>query len=591
MTVQPDRCDADLPPAQAGYLGAGWNFACQDWADKLRTGQTPIAEFPIDAVEGNAAVRLYDELRLPDVIGQPRLADVGGDWFRDIIRVAFGSYDVEAEIRRIGEVFILVPKKNSKTTNAAALGLVCLLMNRRPNIQGAIFAPTQEVATICFNQMVGMIQADEYLTRRFKININEKTITDLHRDERTGLFLHATLKVQSLDVKVSTGGILAFAIIDELHVMGQMTHAARVIAQIRGGMITNPESLLVIITTQSDKPPAGVFKEELDYARGVRDGTITDKVRILPVLYEFTEAIQTSADKQWRNPDLWPMVLPNLGRSFTLPTLRALYAQARDKGIEAEAIWASQHLNIQIGLGLHTDRWIGADFWIGAADPGLNLDTILATSDVCTIGVDGGGMDDLFALAVIGRHAVTRRWQAWVRAWADPIVLERRKSIAPQLEGFGRDGDLHFGESTVHEAEAAEICARVFKAGLLPAENAIGLDAFGIAGLRDALAMLEVPDQMIVGIGQGYKLQQAVLTLPRKLKDRSLRHGGQPIMAWCVGNAKAQLRGSNTVITKEAAGVAKIDPLVALFNAAILMFANPQTRTASYLDTEELMVF
>ena len=591
MTVQPDRFDADPPPAQAGSLGAGWNFACPDWAEKLRAGQTPIATFPIDEIEGNAAVRLYDELRLPDVIGQPRLATAGGQWFRDIIRNAFGSYNAEKAIRRIREVFILVPKKNSKTTNCAALGLVCLMMNRRPNILGAIFAPTQEVAIRCFDQMVGMIGADEYLTRRFKINHNEKSITDLSRDETTGLFMHATLKVLTLDVKVSTGAILAFAIIDELHVMGQMGQASRVLAQIRGGMITNPESLLVIITTQSDKSPAGVFESELQYARGVRDGRITEEVRMLPVLYEFTEETQTSSTKGWRDQSLWPLVLPNLGRGFDLPELTALYVQAREKGIEHEAVWASQHLNIQIGLGLHTDRWIGADFWLGAVQKGLTLDKILASSDVCTIGVDGGGMDDLFALAVIGRHAQTRRWQTWCRAWADPIVLDRRKSIAPQLQTFEGQGDLHMGESALHEAEAAEICDQIFRAGLLPAESGIGLDAFGIAGLRDALAMLGIPEEMIVGVGQGYKLQQAVLTLPRKLKDRSLVHGGQEIMTWCVSNAKAQLRGSNTVITKEAAGVAKIDPLIALFNAAILMFANPESRGASYLETEEVMVF
>lgn len=573
------------------FNDAAWSFACPDWADKLQAGQTPIPEFPINAAQGNAAVKLYNKLRLPDVIGQPLLAEVGGDWFRDIIRVAFGSYDPDAAIRRIGEIFCLVPKKNSKTTNAAALGLVCLMMNRRPNILGAIIAPTQEVASICFDQMVGMIQADEYLERRFKVSQTDKTITDLHRDERTGLFLNAQLKVQSCDVKVGTGGILAFAIIDELHVMAQMANASRVIAQIRGGMVTNPESLLVIITTQSDRPPAGVFKTELAYARGVRDGRITQEVRMLPILYEFPEAIQTSADKKWRDQSLWPMVLPNLGLSITLQMLSAQYNQAREKGIEDEAVWASQHLNIEIGLGLHTDRWIGADFWLGAGQAGLTLDAILDTSDVCTIGVDGGGMDDLFALAVIGRHAVTRQWQAWVQAWADPIVLERRKAIAPQLEEFSRIGDLHIGPSAQHEAEAADICSRVFEAGLLPAENGIGLDVFGIAGLREELMLRQLPEAAICGIGQGYKLQQAVLSLPRKFKDKSLRHCAQPIMAWAVANAKAQLRGSNVVITKEAAGVAKIDPLIALLNAAILMFNSPAPQGQSYLETEELMVF
>lgn len=48
-------------------------------------------------------------------------------------------------------------------------------------------------------------------------------------------------------------------------------------------------------------------------------------------------------------------------------------------------------------------------------------------------------------------------------------------------------------------------------------------------------------------------------------------------MAWVVGNARTELRGNNYVVTKMAAGSAKIDPLMATFNAAMLMFNNPES--------------
>jgi phage terminase large subunit-like protein len=64
--------------------------------------------------------------------------------------------------------------------------------------------------------------------------------------------------------------------------------------------------------------------------------------------------------------------------------------------------------------------------------------------------------------------------------------------------------------------------------------------------------------------------------VPLKLEDQRFLHGDQPMMAWSVGNAKQTLRGSNYVVTKEVSGAAKIDLLMALFNAAMLMFMNPE---------------
>lgn len=553
-----------------------WNFASPRWEERLREGGSLVPDLPLDAEEAARAVGIFNKLRLPDVAGQPEMREAAGEWQREIVRAIFGS--LVDGVRKVPEVFCMVPKKNSKTTGGAAITLTGLLMNKRPRAEFIYVGPTQEVADLAFQQSVGMIEADEYLTKRFHVAHHTKTITD----RRT----KARLKVKTFDMKVVTGSKPSFILLDELHLMATINGAGRIIGQIRGGMLPNPEAVLVVITTQSDQPPAGAFKAELQYARGVRDGRIKGG-RVLPLLYEFPEAMQIDPDMPWRDPRNWPMVLPNLGRSITIERLVADYQTSLEKGEEEERRWASQHLNVEIGLALHADRWPGVDYWPESGNPSLTLETLLETCDVATVGIDGGGLDDLLGLAVIGREKVTRRWLLWAKAWAHPIVLKRRKEIAETLKDFAKDGDLVFCETPTQDIEqVAEICVKVRESGLLPDRMGIGLDKLGLPGLVDQLIEsgfdVDANEGTITGISQGGYLNPAILGLERKLSDGTMVHAGQPLMAWCVSNAKVELKGSSRAITKQAAGKAKIDPFIAALNAGMLMSRNPEAVGRSF---------
>ncbi len=76
------------------------------------------------------------------------------------------------------------------------------------------------------------------------------------------------------------------------------------------------------------------------------------------------------------------MVTPNLNRSVTLDRLIEEYQTAVDSGDGELRRWASQHLNVEIGLGLRADRWPGAEFWEANVEFGLTLGEIIRRSDV-----------------------------------------------------------------------------------------------------------------------------------------------------------------------------------------------------------------
>ena len=566
-----------------------FDFACPDWVERLQRGDAPFADLPLDEVLAERAVAVFNMFRLPDVIGQPSLAEAAGDWMRDIVRAIFGSMSTSAgvpEVRQVGEVFVLVPKKNAKTTSAAAIALTFMLLNKRRNADMLIIGPTQKISDVAFEQAKGMIDADPegFLQKRFHVQDHKKQIRCRVTNTR--------LMVRTFGMDVLTGAKPIFALIDEIHLLGTVPYAADVIRQIRGGMMPFPESVLVMITTQSDHPPAGVFKSELDYARGVRDGRITDRVRMLPVLYEFPEAMQTGDDKVWQDSELWHMVTPNLGRSISIDALLDGYTRAKQDGLGELIAWATQHLNVEIGLALHRNRWIGADFWQAAKDGTLtSLAALIERSEVAVVGIDGGGADDLLGVNVTGRCRDTRQWLGWSKAFCHPVALERRKELVPVLRDFEKQGDLTICRHPAEDhAGVCDIVAQLLDAGLLPDVAAIGLDPAGVAALVDELAAIGVKPEQMVAVGQGYRLSSAIWGMERKLMDGTYRHGGQPIMAWSIGNARAEQRGNAVLITKETAGKGKIDPLIAAFNAFTLMSRNPESKGASYLEINELMV-
>jgi phage terminase large subunit-like protein len=554
-------------PAEA--LAPPWSFACPDWAARLKDGRSLVPDLPLDPVEGDRAVGIFNNLRLPDVVGQPRMAEAAGDWFRDMVRAAFGSLDQASGRRNVSEIFALVPKKNSKTTGGAGVMLTAMLLNERPRAEMLFVGPTQEIADLAFQQAAGMIDADEYLKKRFLVQEHLKTIFD----RRT----KAKLKIKTFDMKVMTGSKPVVVLMDELHIMSTYSYASRVIGQIRGGLMANPESLLIIITTQSDEPPAGAFKAELQRARGIRDGRITGDNRMLPLLYEFSEEMQLDPDKPWLDPANWPMVLPNLGLSISIDRLLSDFKTANDLGEEEVRRWASQHLNVEIGMALHSDRWIGVDYWEAASDPTLTLETLMERCDVAVVGIDGGGSDDLLGMAVIGREKVTRNWLLWNKAWCQEIALKRHQAITERLRDFARDGDLVICTRPTQDIEeVAEICTRLRDAKLLPPEHAIGLDPLLVTAIIDELISCGIEEDQLQGVFQGYRLSGAVWGMNRKLADGTLRHSGRPMMNWVVSNAKAVLQGNALVITKQASGKGKIDPLMAAFDAVQLMSRNPE---------------
>ena len=554
-----------------------WTTACPDWERRILARESLIPSPPLFPDQANAALLVMDQLRIVDQPGSPTWGELSRPWLRDFVSNIFGAYESDSGRRLIREWLLLISKKNSKSTTAGFIMLTFLIMNWRQAGEFGILAPTVEVANNAYKPAADAIKADDELKELFHVQDHIRTIT--HRVTK------ATLQVVAADSDTVAGKKWIVTLIDELWLFGKKANAEDMLREATGGLLSRPEGCVLYLSTQSNEPPAGVFKQKLQYARGVRDGRINDP-QFCPVLYEFPD--QMLVDKAYLKPENFYVTNPNMGASVDEPTLVRLLQQAQESGEESMRGTVAKHLNVEIGLALRSDRWAGAEFW-EQNEITLSLDDLLRRSEVVTAGVDGGGLDDLLGLVLIGREIETRKWLVWAKAWAHEVVLTRRKEIAPRLRDFEKDGDLTIVQRPGQDVVAvADILCQVRDAGLLPEKNAIGVDRHGIGAL---ISELESPGRdfqadQIQGIPQGYQLMGAIKDTERMLAGGDMLHGGSPLMNWCVGNARVEPKGNAILITKAISGSAKIDPLMALFDAAALMALNPEGLGASFWETQ-----
>lgn len=544
-------------------MAESWSTACRDWERRIVAGESLIQP-PLYPAEADAALAVFDELRVVDVPGRPRMADCTKPWTRDFVASIFGALDPETGRRRISEWLLLISKKNSKSTTAAGIMLTALVQNWRENAEFLILAPTVEVAKNSYEPAAAMVRADPELSALLDVQDYVRTIT--HRT--TG----ATLKVVAADSATVGGKKATGVLVDELWLFGKKADAEAMLREATGGMASRPEGFTIYLTTQSDDPPAGVFREKLQYARDVRDGVIDDPC-FVPVLYEFPAAMIKAGEH--RRPEHMHVTNPNLGASVSREFLERGLQQAERVGEASLRGFLAKHLNVEIGLALRSDRWAGADWWEQAVHPTMRtLDDLLALSEVATVGIDGGGLDDLLALAVVGRDA-DGRWLAWAHAWAHESVLERHKLAATQMQDMIRRGELTLVERLGQDCDdVAAIVARIRDAGLL-ADKGVGLDPSGIGSIVDALEAEGIEAAQLVGVNQGWRLTGIIKTLERRLAEGTLVHCGGLLLAWCVGNARIEPRGNAVLITKAASGAGKVDALMALLDAASMMQMAP----------------
>jgi len=591
-----------------------WTTACPDWAQRIVNRQSLLPFDPLFPEEAEAALAIYRDLILVDVAGKPTMEQACLPWAFDLPRALFGSYDPDSGRRLIRYYFEFVAKKNAKSTRAAGIMVTALIRNWRESGEFYILAPTKEIADNSYIPARDAIMADPGLKAILKPSAGR-----IIEHRNTGAFL----KVVAADSETVTGKKTIGLLVDELWLFGHRSGSETMLNEIEGGLASRPEGFVIYLSTQSNRKPAGIFEQKLNRFRDIRDGKLVDPTS-LPLLHEFPKNLLESGE--YKKPENWHIPNPNLTKSVDVEYIRHKLSEAARSGKASVIDIEAKHLNVQVGTASGVDGWAGAEIWDEGVEEVLTLDEILNRSEVVTIGVDGGGLDDLLGVGVIGREKGTQRWLGWACGLISTIGIKRRKVNATEYVKFKRAGELIVfrfagevdGVRTFEEDESPEIAELAegalepsIEPGALPPDiqfvvnlvkriqergllAQVGVDAAGIGAIVDALAKIGVTQdaETLDAVRQGIALMGAIKTIERKLADRSFVHGDLQLLAWCVGNLKIVPTPTAMRVARDESGFGKVDPAMALFNASHLMSLNPESNTkrSAYEDRNLLVV-
>jgi len=465
---------------------------------------------PIPDPHGRAArmLQFADLLRHPKADGPDR-RPLKSKWQRRIIERIYGPSD-ESGKRQVKTVFALLPRGARKTTLASVLALGHTIgPEQRPGGQAVSAAADRTQARIAFDEAADMIRSDPRLLDATRLRDTKNRIE--HKKSRSNYV------AISADGDAQHGKTPSFVLADELHVWRGFS----LWNALKTGASKTPGSLTIVITTAGERPE-GICWDLFQYALRCHNDPTKDPA-FLPILF------QADARADWEDEELWRLVNPGLDEGFPdLDELRAEARLARELPKLREG-FKQTHLNIWSDGS--AAGWVEMAIYDETADP---IDEDALEGEPCWLAVDMSKSYDLTAIVAAFPHE-DGGWQVLTFPFIPETAFKRRAQELPDVpwqqwrdEGLLTviPGDLI--DDTVIEAKIRELCD-TYDVQEIAFDPKFAGKIMGNL-MADDLPAVELPQRPLT-MGPFYnELQKAIIA-------RRFRHGGHPVLRWCVQNA------------------------------------------------------
>ena len=251
-------------------------------------------------------------------------------WQKFQLGNVFGFVHPDTGYRRFKISYEEVPRKNAKSTKAAAVSNYMLTADGEYGGENYTAATKHDQASIVFKIAKAMVEKNEELRDHYGVQVDTYVVSV----PETGSILTAL----SSDYSGMDGLNISYVCIDELH-----AHKIRKLYDVLETATGSREQPLIFIETTAGSNRAGICYEQRTYVTKILNGVVVDD-EYWGIIYTIDD------DDDWRDPKSWEKANPNYGVSVKPEDIARLARKAMSLP-SAQNNFLTKRLNV----------WVNAD--------------------------------------------------------------------------------------------------------------------------------------------------------------------------------------------------------------------------------------
>lgn len=451
--------------------------------------------------------------------------------------------------RRFRVGFVLVPRKNAKSTLAAILVLYMLTADGESGAECYSAATTRDQAKVIAEIAWEMARRSPAFCEFYGVRIGSKTTRTLEVIQTAGKFSPLSADANSLD-----GLNVSFAAIDEFH-----AHRTRGVYDVLDTATgTRRQPLLFPITTAGVEI-GGICHEKVQYLEKVLTGAVQDETWF-GVNYTIDPGDDIKLAKTQRKAN------PNYGVSVEPDDLERKIAAGQHSPSALNNV-LTKHFNVWIRT---ESAWMTSDLWQTCRSDMVTVERLKQCP--CWIGVDLAEVRDVAALVALFEVA-PKRYALLTRLYLPKAAID--KSPIAQMSGWVRDGWIveTDGDQADYQRIENDLVAWC---QLFPHVKEIDFDRALAAQMQQSLKRRfegamgrDAVERLVITVPQTVEtMNPAMQSIERLVLSKEIEHDGNEAFAWMVGNIVVERNYKDEIYPRKAGGkdsANKIDGPVALF--------------------------